>query len=200
MVVRLLGSRLCKADYRTRSPWLVEGSSGVRAHQGRSRDLCHPAYHPPYIIQASVPLSSPHRVRPAAHDLLSLNISGMIIIDEKSQPMFSGPPPISTGPPPYEDHPPPFTTASKQPPTLDTLSPHILLQIVHGLFPQTPDADRGKVERQRMTLYYLSTSLRLVNRVFYIGEQPLGAPDRDLTRNQSPCTYCGPRISLPTTP
>ena len=51
-VVCLLGSRLCKADYRTRSPWLVEGSSGVRAHLGRSRDLCHPAYQLPYIIRA----------------------------------------------------------------------------------------------------------------------------------------------------
>ena len=88
----------------------------------------------------------------------------MIIIDEKAQPMHSGPPP-------YEDlQPPPFTAASKPPPTIDTLSPHILLQIVHGLFPQTPNADKGKVERQRMTLYYLSTSLRLVNRVFYIGQ------------------------------
>ena len=95
----------------------------------------------------------------------------MIIIDEKAQPMPSGPPP-------YEDlQPPPFTTASRPPPTLDTLSPHILLQIVHGLFPQTPDADKGKVERQRMTLYNLSTSLRLVNRVFYIGQYPW------LTRN-----------------
>ena len=88
----------------------------------------------------------------------------MIIIDEKSQPMPSGPPP-------YEDlQPPPFAIAARPPTTLDTLSPHILLQIVHGLFPQTPNADRGKVERQRMTLYYLSTSLRLVNRVFYIGQ------------------------------
>ena len=87
----------------------------------------------------------------------------MIIIDEKSQPML-------TGPPPYEDLQPPPFTASRPPTTLDTLSPHILLQIVHGLFPQTPNADKGKVERQRMTLYYLSTSLRLVNRVFYIGQ------------------------------
>jgi hypothetical protein len=88
----------------------------------------------------------------------------MIIIDEKAQVMCSGPPP-------YEHlHPPPFQVSSRPPPTLDSLSPHILLQIVHGLFPQTPDVDRGKVERQRMTLYYLSTSLRLVNRVFYIGQ------------------------------
>ena len=84
---------------------------------------------------------------------------------------------MPAGPPPYDDlQPPPFaprpppTLDALSPPTLDALSPHILLQIVHGLFPQTPDADKGKVERQRMTLYYLSTSLRLVNRVFYIGQ------------------------------
>jgi len=74
-------------------------------------------------------------------------------------------------PPPYEHlQPPPFLVVSRSPPTLDTLSPHLLLQIVHGLFPQTPNADKGKAERQRVTLYYLSTSLRLVNRVFYIGQ------------------------------
>ena len=90
----------------------------------------------------------------------------MIIIEEKSQPMRGVPPPYS-----YEHlQPPPFVVSSRPPPTLGTLSPHLLLQIVHGLFPQTPDVDRGKVERQRMTLYYLSTSLRLVNRVFYVGK------------------------------
>ncbi|KAF9791920.1 hypothetical protein BJ322DRAFT_1202101 [Thelephora terrestris] len=86
----------------------------------------------------------------------------MIIIDEKSQAMRGVPPP-------YEHlQPPPFPISSRPPPTLDTLSPHLLLQIVHRLFPQTSDADKGKVERQRETLYYLSTSLRLVNRVFYV--------------------------------
>ena len=88
----------------------------------------------------------------------------MIIIDEKTQIMNRGPPPYD-----YLDTPP-FPDSSRPPPTLDTLSPHLLLQIVHGLFPQTPNIDKGKVERQRMTLYYLSTSLRLVNRVFYIGQ------------------------------
>ena len=90
----------------------------------------------------------------------------MIIIEEKSQPMRGVPPPYS-----YEHlQPPPFVVSSRSSLTLDTLSPHLLLQIVHGLFPQTPDVDKGKVERQRMTLYYLSTSLRLVNRVFYVGK------------------------------
>lgn len=86
----------------------------------------------------------------------------MIVIDEKSQPMCGVPPP-------YEQlQPPPFLVAPRPPPTLATISPHILLQIIHQLFPQTSDANKGKVERQRETLYYLSTSLRLVNRVFYI--------------------------------
>jgi hypothetical protein len=90
----------------------------------------------------------------------------MIIIDEKSQPMHGVPPPYS-----YENlQPPPFLGSPRPPPSLDTLSPHLLLQIVYRLFPQTPDVDKGKVERQRMTLYYLSTSLRFVNRVFYIGK------------------------------
>ena len=87
----------------------------------------------------------------------------MIIIDEKSQPMLGVPPP-------YEDlQPPPFHVSPRPPPTLDMLSPHLLLQIVHTLFPQTSDIDKGKAERQRETLYYLNTSLRLVNRVFYVG-------------------------------
>lgn len=86
----------------------------------------------------------------------------MIIVDEKSQAMRGVPPP-------YEHlQPPPFSISPRPPPTLDTLSPHILLQIVHQLFPQTSDVNKGKVERQRETLYNLSTSLRLVNRVFYI--------------------------------
>lgn len=87
----------------------------------------------------------------------------MIIINEKAQLM-------DDVPPPYEDLPPlPFPVASRPPPTLDTLPPRLLLQIVHCLFPQTSDAVKGKHERQRMTLYYLGTSLRLVNRAFYVG-------------------------------
>lgn len=86
----------------------------------------------------------------------------MIIIDEKSQAMRGVPPP-------YEHlQPPPFHVSPRPPPTLDTLSPHLLLQMVHMLFPQTSNVNKGKVERQRETLYYLSTSLRLVNKVFYI--------------------------------
>lgn len=87
----------------------------------------------------------------------------MIIIDEKSQPMRDVPPPYEClQPPSFPDAPRP------PPPTLATLPPHILLQIIHQLFPQASDVNKGKVERQRETLYYLSDSLRLVNRVFYL--------------------------------
>ncbi|KAJ7074679.1 hypothetical protein C8F01DRAFT_1101457 [Mycena amicta] len=35
-------------------------------------------------------------------------------------------------------------------------------------FPQTPDLNKGKVERQRKTLYWMAVSLRLVNRALYV--------------------------------
>ncbi|KAK7028309.1 hypothetical protein R3P38DRAFT_2935307 [Favolaschia claudopus] len=88
----------------------------------------------------------------------------MIIDPEKS--MLQAPPPYvspnsNTGGPPPFPHCRPVMT-------LSTLPPHILLQIVHMTFPQTPAFDEGKVERQRKTLYWLSVSLRLVNRALYI--------------------------------
>jgi len=96
----------------------------------------------------------------------------MLIVDEKAQPMRGVPPSYS-----YQHlQPPPFAVSPRLPPALDTPSPHLLLQIIYRLFPQTPDVDRGKAKRQRMTLHYLSTSLRLVNRVFYIGEQLFSLP------------------------
>ncbi|KAF7291511.1 hypothetical protein MKEN_01485600 [Mycena kentingensis (nom. inval.)] len=73
-------------------------------------------------------------------------------------------------PPPYirTNAPPPFPH-SRPPMTLCTLPAHILLQIVHMTFPQTPDYNEGsKLERQRKTLYWLSMGLRLVNRSLYI--------------------------------
>lgn len=54
------------------------------------------------------------------------------------------------------------------------LPSHILLQIVYSTFPQTDEMYEcetvSKVERQRENLFWLETSLRLVNRAFYIGE------------------------------
>ncbi|PCH42945.1 hypothetical protein WOLCODRAFT_121242 [Wolfiporia cocos MD-104 SS10] len=45
---------------------------------------------------------------------------------------------------------------------LDVLPPNLLLRIVYEVFP------RGQPEGQRKTLYWLSTSLRLVNRALYV--------------------------------
>lgn len=57
------------------------------------------------------------------------------------------------------------------PPLTFTMLPsHLLLEIVYHTFPQSSWLDEGRVERQRKTLYWLSVSLRLVNRALYIGE------------------------------
>ncbi|KAI9461898.1 hypothetical protein BJY52DRAFT_163713 [Lactarius psammicola] len=64
--------------------------------------------------------------------------------------------------------PPPFTATSHAALTLPELPSHVLLHIVHRTFPQAPDKDYSKLERQRKTLHWLATSLRLVNRTFYI--------------------------------
>ncbi|KAJ6632571.1 hypothetical protein B0H10DRAFT_1938160 [Mycena sp. CBHHK59/15] len=86
-----------------------------------------------------------------------------MIIEEKS--MQPPPPYFSNGP---VNGPPPFPTHSRPPLTLSTLPSHLLLQIVHMTFPQTPGIDEGRLERQRKTLYWLSVGLRLVNRALYI--------------------------------
>ncbi|KAJ7186845.1 hypothetical protein C8R46DRAFT_280785 [Mycena filopes] len=84
-----------------------------------------------------------------------------MILDEKS---MHPPPPYfasnTNGPPPFPHLRPALT--------LSTLPAHLLLQIVHMTFPQTSSFDEGKLERQRRTLYWLSVSLRLVNRALYI--------------------------------
>ncbi|EIM84454.1 uncharacterized protein STEHIDRAFT_61168 [Stereum hirsutum FP-91666 SS1] len=55
------------------------------------------------------------------------------------------------------------------PPLTFTMLPsHLLLEIVYHTFPQSSWLDEGRVERQRKTLYWLSVSLRLVNRALYI--------------------------------
>ncbi|KAJ7475101.1 hypothetical protein B0H11DRAFT_2018357 [Mycena galericulata] len=84
-----------------------------------------------------------------------------MILDEKS---MQPPPPYwpaqSNGPPPFPHCRPRMT--------LSTLPSHLLLQIVHMTFPQTPGFDEGRLERQRKTLYWLSVGLRLVSRALYI--------------------------------
>ncbi|KAJ7117911.1 hypothetical protein C8R43DRAFT_934381 [Mycena crocata] len=84
-----------------------------------------------------------------------------MIIDEKCMQ----PPPSyfasqANGPPPFPHSRPAMT--------LSTLPAHLLLQVVHMTFPQTPGIDEGRLERQRKTLYWLAVSLRLVNRALYI--------------------------------
>ncbi|KAH0579601.1 hypothetical protein H2248_002452 [Termitomyces sp. 'cryptogamus'] len=66
--------------------------------------------------------------------------------------------------------PPPYFSSSdgaRITPTLSTLPPHILLHIIYLTFPQSSLPDLPKLARQRKTLYWLSISLRLVDRTFY---------------------------------
>ncbi|KAG5352544.1 hypothetical protein C0989_001761 [Termitomyces sp. Mn162] len=66
--------------------------------------------------------------------------------------------------------PPPYFSSSDGPritPTLSNLPPHILLHIIYLTFPQSSLPDLPKLARQRKTLYWLSISLRLVDRTFY---------------------------------
>lgn len=79
----------------------------------------------------------------------------------------------SVPPPPYVPNastlpPPPFPGEHRGAAKPSDLPPHLLLKIVYMTFPQTPGIDEGKIERQRKTLCWLSTQLRLVNRSFYI--------------------------------
>lgn len=105
-----------------------------------------------------------------------------MIIDEKVI-MSLPPPPYLQGSNRFGGSTPTLTAGS--PLTLTSLPPHILLQIIHYTFPQgiaaapTPlnSASYGydtarlyedtKPERQRKTLFWLSTSLRLVSRTLY---------------------------------
>ncbi|XP_006455633.1 hypothetical protein AGABI2DRAFT_180593 [Agaricus bisporus var. bisporus H97] len=69
----------------------------------------------------------------------------------------------------HKSSPPPYSPRlPSTPPTLAGLPPHILLHVVYSTFPQSPDIDHGKIERQRKTLLWLVNALRLVNRSFYI--------------------------------
>ncbi|KAG6853608.1 hypothetical protein C0991_002832 [Blastosporella zonata] len=64
--------------------------------------------------------------------------------------------------------PPPYIPASSFPaPTLSTLPPHLLLNIIYLTFPQSALLDAPKLARQRKTLYWLAMSLRMVDRTMY---------------------------------
>jgi hypothetical protein len=95
----------------------------------------------------------------------------MVVVDEKT---MLPPPPAYTSVPrtpvaAESLHPPPFSAPFRKLATLSDLPSHLLLHVVHRTFPQAPDKSYNKLERQRKTLRWLTTSLRLVNRTFYIG-------------------------------
>jgi len=102
----------------------------------------------------------------------------MVVVDEKAMlpppPAYSSLPRANTNgsPVPQSLHPPPFSAPFRKLATLSDLPAHLLLHIVHRTFPQAPDKDYNKIERQRKTLRWLTMSLRLVNRTFYIGMPP----------------------------
>lgn len=82
----------------------------------------------------------------------------MIILDEK-MPLTPPPPYI----PPEPLSPPPFPHATRLPPKLGTLPPHLILRIVYGTFSRNTS-----IAKQRKALYWLTGNLRLVNRTVYI--------------------------------
>ena len=98
----------------------------------------------------------------------------MVVVDEKT--MLPPPPSYSLRltdpihPVPEYPQPPPFVPVRNRS-TISDLPSHLLLHVVHRTFPQVPDLSYNKLERQRKTLRWLTTSLRLVNRTFYIGMQ-----------------------------
>ncbi|KAF9450997.1 hypothetical protein P691DRAFT_724964 [Macrolepiota fuliginosa MF-IS2] len=74
-------------------------------------------------------------------------------------------------PPPYTvlaDPLPTINVDPRPPPTLDTLPPCVLLNIVYSTFPRIQSIGHGKIEQQYESLLWLVSSLRLVNRSFYL--------------------------------
>jgi len=80
----------------------------------------------------------------------------MVILDEKT--VLPPPPPYSASGP---SNPPPFPHGRNYA-TLIALPSTLLLRVVHELFPQ------GHPEGQRRILYWLTISLRSVNRALYV--------------------------------
>ncbi|KAL0578239.1 hypothetical protein V5O48_003734, partial [Marasmius crinis-equi] len=66
--------------------------------------------------------------------------------------------------------PPPYIAPPRPSPTFSSLPHNILLQIVYAVFPQTdcPLHGDAKLVRQRETLHWLQSSLRMVNSSLYI--------------------------------
>lgn len=132
--------------------------------------------YPYYPYLASLSQSPPPRQAQQPSHLTSYKAGhfAMVVVDEKT--MLPPPPSYSlplTHPnvPPVPEclHPPPFYAPFRTLATFRDLPSHLLLHIVHRTFPQVPDLSYNKLERQRKTLRWLTTSLRLVNRTFYIG-------------------------------
>ncbi|KIY44841.1 hypothetical protein FISHEDRAFT_50587 [Fistulina hepatica ATCC 64428] len=69
-------------------------------------------------------------------------------------------------PPAYSEVPGPAVSRTAL--EFKDLPPHILLDVVYLTLPQMPGYDDSIPERQRRVLWWLSSSLRLVNRAFYI--------------------------------
>jgi hypothetical protein len=124
---------------------------------------------PKIVTPDTITQSTPNR-----HTLSSAG-SAMVVLDEKT--MLPPPPPYtrprttpSFSPLSQPINSPPFDSPPPSSVTLSDLPSHLLLHIVHRSFPQAPDKSYNKLERQRKTLHWLTTSLRLVNRTFYIGK------------------------------
>ncbi len=112
-----------------------------------------------------------HHIGAQFHRPISQRISRsdamVVILSEKD--MLPPPPPYLASSEPIS--PPPFP-GRRDPARITGLPPHILLYIVHQTLPQTDGVydGEGKVELQRKVLYWMTLSLRLVNRSFYVGE------------------------------
>lgn len=127
----------------------------------------------------------------------------VVILSEKD--MLPPPPPYQSSSSLEPISPPPFP-GRREVVKLPSLPPHILLYIVHQTLPQTDGqyGGEGKVERQRKVLYWMTVSLRLVNRSLYIGmyiDIERYFVDSNI-RNavcQLVCTYCDRHI-YPHTP